>query len=197
MLWNWGSLVHAHHDGGGLHHGVGLFAHFQAQLPDGVHGDGGAHHIAAADVDLHDAVDGALLDADDLALILLSDRNKTIFAAGFVTCFVLALDNTQSILCGRRLAWHKSISQIFVYFLSDNSINRVFHSPIPWFSVRNRSGRRRDAQVRDLHPDLDERKTVERGADAQSHLGHRVDVPRSTGRIRARTFFPCFMVDSS
>ena len=54
--------------------------------------------------------------------ILLSDRNKTIFAAGFVTCFVLALDNTQSILCGRRLAWHKSISQIFVYFLSDNSI---------------------------------------------------------------------------
>ena len=55
-------------------------------------------------------------------LILLSDRNKTIFAAGFVTCFVLALDNTQSILCGRRLAWHKSISQIFVYFLSDNSI---------------------------------------------------------------------------
>ena len=63
-----------------------------------------------------------LYDEKAVILILLSDRNKTIFAAGFVTCFVLALDNTQSILCGRRLAWHKSISQIFVYFLSDNSM---------------------------------------------------------------------------
>ena len=62
------------------------------------------------------------MNTEWLRLILLSDRSKTIFAAGFVSCFVLALDNTQSILCGWRLVWPKSISRIFVCFLSDNGI---------------------------------------------------------------------------
>ena len=37
-------------------------------------------------------------------LILLSNRNKTIFAAGFAPCFVIVLGNTRSIPCGRCLA---------------------------------------------------------------------------------------------
>ena len=59
--------------------------------------------------------------------IRLSNRNQTIFTAGLASSFVIVLGNTQRIPCGRCLAWHNSILQIFV-FLSDNRITCQFVS---------------------------------------------------------------------
>ena len=65
-------LVHTDHDGGRLDHGIGLAADLQTELFNRIHGDGGAHNVAGADVDLHDAVDGAFLDVNDGSLELIS-----------------------------------------------------------------------------------------------------------------------------
>ena len=68
----WALLVHAHHNGGGLDDGIGRAADLESQLPDGSHGDGGGDDVAAADVDLHNAVDGAFLNGCDGAFELVS-----------------------------------------------------------------------------------------------------------------------------
>ena len=65
-------FVHADHDGGRLYDGISLSADLEPEFPDGVHGDGGAHDVAAADVDFDDAVDGTFLYINDLALELIS-----------------------------------------------------------------------------------------------------------------------------
>ena len=50
-------VVDTHHDGGGFDDGIGFLAHGQT----GGHGDGSADDVAAADVNLDNGVDSALV----------------------------------------------------------------------------------------------------------------------------------------
>lgn len=65
-------VVDADHHGGGLDDRIGLLANGQAQLLHSSHGNGGADHVAAADVDLHDGVHRALVDLGDGTLQLIT-----------------------------------------------------------------------------------------------------------------------------
>lgn len=65
-------VVNTDHNGGSLDDRISSLADLEAEFLDGGHGDGGADDVAAADVYLDDAVDGALLNGDDGSLELIS-----------------------------------------------------------------------------------------------------------------------------
>ena len=65
-------VVDPHHDGGGLDDGIGFLAHGQPQLLRGGHGDGSADDVAAADVNLDDGVDRALVNFCNSTLQLIA-----------------------------------------------------------------------------------------------------------------------------
>ena len=63
-------MIDADHDGRCLDDGVRFLADGETELVDGVHADGRGDDIAALQLDADDAVDGTLLDGDNLALVL-------------------------------------------------------------------------------------------------------------------------------
>ena len=65
-------VVDTLHDGGGFDDGIGFPAHGQPQLLHGGHGDGSADDVAAADVNLDDGVDRALVNFCNSALQLIA-----------------------------------------------------------------------------------------------------------------------------
>ena len=72
------SVLKTHHDGGRLDDGDRLLTLCQLELLDGRVGDGGGDDDAGSNLDLDDAVDGALLNGDDRAGQLVACRNPHI-----------------------------------------------------------------------------------------------------------------------
>ena len=65
-------MIDADHDGRRLDDGIRLLADLKSELVDGVQADGRGDDVAALQLDADDAVDGTLLDGDNLALELIA-----------------------------------------------------------------------------------------------------------------------------
>lgn len=65
-------MIDADHDGRRLDDGIRLLADLKTELVDGVQADGRGDDVAALQLDADDAVDGTLLDGDNLALELIA-----------------------------------------------------------------------------------------------------------------------------
>ena len=72
-------VIDADHDGRCLDDSVCLLADLEAELLDGVQADRRRDDLAALQLDADDAVDGTLLDRDNLALELVSCAEFHVF----------------------------------------------------------------------------------------------------------------------
>ena len=72
-------MIDADHDGRCLDDGVCLLADLKTELCDGVHADRRGDDIAALELDADDAVDGPLLDGDNLTLELIACTEFHVF----------------------------------------------------------------------------------------------------------------------
>ena len=72
-------VIDTDHDGCRLDDGVRILADLKTELFDGVQADGRRDDITALQLDADDAVDGTLLDGDNLALELIACAEFHVF----------------------------------------------------------------------------------------------------------------------